>query len=132
MEVCAACLAGFASHRIIYIFGEWHLQATNLLKFYSLAYVFIALLEVELRHVSWMWGILSSSLICGAYALCLWGSMIVHRLYLHPLREFPGPRAASISKLWHVAQCLDSKNHLVMEKLYAQYGSFVRTGTGPP
>ncbi|KAL8793202.1 MAG: hypothetical protein Q9195_004232 [Heterodermia aff. obscurata] len=52
--------------------------------------------------------------------------MIVYRVFFHPLRKFPGPSAASISKLWHVAKCRNSKNHLLMEELFTKYGSFVR------
>lgn len=128
MEIFAAGIAGFLSHSWIFISGEWHLQATSLLKFYSLSYAAIILVEANVRQNSWQQGFLSGSMICGVYALCLWGSMIVHRLFYHPLHDFPGPILARISKLWHVAQCWDSKNHLLMEGMHAKYGSFVRTG----
>ncbi|KAL9593418.1 MAG: hypothetical protein Q9179_005896 [Wetmoreana sp. 5 TL-2023] len=45
----------------------------------------------------------------------------------HRLRNFPGPRFAAVSKLWHIWQCRDSRNHLVLEDLRRQYGSFVLT-----
>lgn len=129
MEVYVASVAGLASHHLIFRHGEWHLQATNLLKFYSLLYILVALVEAKIRNVSWLQGFLWSSLVSVAYAICLWASMAVYRLYFHPLHDFPGPRAACISKLWHVAQCYESKNHLVMARLHAQYGPFIRIGT---
>ena len=128
MEIFVAGIAGLLSHRFVFVSGEWHLRATGLLKFYLLSYAAITLVEVKVRHISWQEGFVWGSMVCGVYALCLWGSMTAYRLFFHPLHGFPGPVLARISKLWHVAQCHDSRNHLLMERMYAQYGSFVRTG----
>ena len=128
LEIFASGIAGLLSHRLLFVSGEWHLRATGLLRFYLLSYATITLYEVYMRHLGWRLGFASSSMICGVYALCLWGSMIVYRLFFHPLRDFPGPVLARVSKLWHVAHCYDSKNHLLMERLFKKYGSFVRTG----
>ena len=128
LEIFASGIAGLLSHRFLFASREWHLRATSLLKFYLLSYATITLYEVYMRHLGWRLGFVLSSIICGVYALCLWGSMIVYRIFFHPLRDFPGPVLARVSKLWHVAHCYDSKNHLLMEKLFAKYGSFVRTG----
>ena len=128
MECFAAGIAGLLSHWFLFTSGEWHLQATGLLKFYSLSYAVIVLLEATVRNIPWQQALVAGSTICAAYASCLWGSIITYRLFIHPLHAFPGPILARISKLWHVAQCYDSKNHLLMERMYAKYGSFVRTG----
>ena len=121
--------AGVVSHLLIFIRGEWHLQATNLLKLYSLMYLLITIFEVGYLELAWFQAILASSMFCGVYALCLFSSMAVYRTLFHRLRRFPGPVLARVSKLWHVAHCLGSKNHLLMEELHEQYGDFVRTGT---
>lgn len=130
-ELYVACIAGFVSHCFIFKIGEWHLRATNLLKLYLVSYITITWLEVEIHQMSWLQGMSSSSWICCMYVTCIWASMIMYRVHFHPLCGFPGPRAASVSKLWHVAQCHDSKNHLLMERLHARYGSFVRIGKHP-
>lgn len=127
MEILVSGVAGLLSHQIVFASGEWHLQATVLLKFYSLLYAVVIFIEAS-RKGSWQQGFLLGSLLCGVYAICLWGSMIVRRLFFHPLCDFPGPWLARTSKLWHVARSVDSKNHLVMHELYEKYGSFVRTG----
>ena len=129
MRLCTAGIAGLLSHKLIFIVGEWHLQATNLLKLYVLSFVVLTIFEVRFDNASYFQALASSSELCGVYALCLGGSMVIYRTIFHPLRDFPGPLLARITKLWHVAHCLDSKNHLLMEKLYQKYGSFVRTGT---
>ena len=52
----------------------------------------------------------------------------MYRVFFHRLRNFPGPVLASVSKFWHVAHCLDSKNHILLERLHEEYGDFVRIG----
>lgn len=54
--------------------------------------------------------------------------MTIYRLFFHPLRRFPGPVLARVSKLWHVFHCINSRNYLLLDKLHLQYGEFVRTG----
>ena len=128
MEVFLAGTAGVLAHLLIFISGEWHLGATKILKTCCISYLAIAIAEMRLRQLWWDEGLALSLLICGVFAVCLFISMITYRHLFHPLRHFPGPKLARTSKLWHVAQCLDSKNHLLMERLYETYGSFVRTG----
>ena len=132
MEIFIAGIAGLLSHQLIFMHGEWHLHATKLLECYLSLYGIVTVMEARLRHLSWQGSFMRGLSVCGTYAICLWGSIIVYRLFFHPLRDFPGPIFARLSKLWHLAQCYDSKNHILIEKLYAQYGSFVRTGTNGP
>jgi hypothetical protein len=69
-----------------------------------------------------------STLIMATYAVGLYGSMIVYRLFFHPLRHFPGPVLVKVSKFWHVFWLSGLQNHLLMEDLHQQYGDFVRIG----
>ncbi|KAL8868364.1 MAG: hypothetical protein Q9174_005041, partial [Haloplaca sp. 1 TL-2023] len=128
MELLIAAIGGLASHYFVFKFGEWHLQATTILKFYIALFLLLAIANATLHQLPWHDSMLRSTVIASTYAVCLWGSMVLYRLYFHPLCAFPGPRAAAASKLWHVAQCSDSKIHLIMEKAHAQYGDFVRIG----
>lgn len=127
-ELWVAGAAGVFSHVLIFIHGEWHLQATGLLRLYTILYAVITILEASYHALPWLQAIVASSQLCGAYALCLFASIVVYRTLLHKLHNFPGPVLARVSKLWHVAHCLNSKNHVLMEKLHRQYGDFVRTG----
>ena len=132
MEVLIAAIVGLASHYFVFKSGEWHLQATTILKSYTALFILLAIAEATLHKIPWHSAILWSTVISLIYASCLWGSMILYRLCFHPLCAFPGPKAAAASKLWHVAQCSGSKNHLVMENIHAHYGDFVRIGTLSP
>ena len=72
----------------------------------------------------------NASIIIAGYLLGLFSSMVAYRLSpYHRLHKFPGPRLAAASKLWHVWQCRDSRNHELMDRLYEEYKSdFVRIG----
>ncbi|KAL9105897.1 MAG: hypothetical protein Q9227_009008 [Pyrenula ochraceoflavens] len=80
---------------------------------------------------NYYWSIDSPSraaLIIACYFVGLFVSITLYRLFFHRLRNFPGPKLAAVSKLYHVWQCLDSRNHQVLEDWHRQYGAFVRTG----
>lgn len=128
-QLVAAGATGVLIHNVIFISGEWHLYGTLLLELHVVAYSGLILLEIIYYKTPWLAAWIISSQVFGMYALCLLASISIYRVFFHRLRGFPGPVLASVSKLWHVAHCLDSKNHLLMEKLYDEYGDFVRTGT---
>lgn len=70
-----------------------------------------------------------SFLIIAGYLFGLFASIIEYRTSsFHRLHSFPGPKLAAISKLWHVWQCRDSRNHELMDSLHEEYGDFVRLG----
>ncbi|KAB8294166.1 hypothetical protein EYC80_009606 [Monilinia laxa] len=122
----ASC-TGIAAHNLIFIHDEWHLLAPTLLSIHVI--LAISVIAVEL----WYGGLniesyLGALVSIACYLTSLFGSIVIYRLYFHRLRYFPGPRLAAASKLWHVWQCRDSRNHLVLEKLHQEYGGFVRTG----
>ena len=128
-QLVAAGAAGVLIHNSVFIYGEWHLHATRVLETHALAYTCLVLVEAFYFNISWFAALTVSSQMLGMYGLCLMASMSIYRVFFHRLRHFPGPVLASVSKLWHVAHCLDSKSHILLEKLHNEYGEFVRTGT---
>lgn len=127
-------LLGVLAHIGIFIRGEWHVQAPKLVVgcacfFVSMILywlVFRSTIRTEIEH-------LGDSIACMCLGLLpgLFSSIILYRTSsLHRLTaaDFPGPFAARISKLWHVWQCRSSRNHVVLDRLYHEYGDFVRTG----
>lgn len=76
----------------------------------------------------------SASLIGFLLVLCfllsLWASILGYRAFFHPLRKFPGPFYAKLTKFWALSQA--AKTHLkwyqVDHKLHLKYGDYVRTG----
>ena len=127
-QLVAAGAAGVLIHNSIFIYGEWHLYGTLLLELHAAAYAGLILLEATYHKIPWLAAWIVSSQMFAMYTLCLLASITIYRIFFHRLRNFHGPILASVSKLWHVAHCLDSKNHILMEKLHQEYGDFVRTG----
>ena len=127
-QLSSATVLGLASHLLFFIRGEHHLAGPLLLRLYVLAGV--ALFGGQLwwhgyrvrEAVEW------TALVVGAYVGALGGSIVVYRLFFHRLRKFPGPFGARVSKFWQVLRVLDSRNHLLLDRLHARYGDFVRTG----
>jgi hypothetical protein len=125
---CLACAVGIAAHVCIFIRGEWHMQAPALFVFHALCGLLVVFSVV--RHQELLPSSLAASCkIIGGYLIGLFASIIGYRLSpLHRLSKFQGPRLAAVSKLWHVWQCRDSRNHELMCRLHEKYGDFARTG----
>jgi hypothetical protein len=123
-----ATLLGVLVHHGVFIRGEWHLRAPAVI----VVHMVIAALywgAETWRHPERMYGALGTMTgLLSCYMIGMFSSMTVYRLFFHRLGHFPGPRLAAVTKLWHVFQCRDSRNHLVLESLRKQYGDFVRTG----
>lgn len=122
-----ASIVGLLAHQLVFIRGEWHLLAPTIFS----THIILALLLIgaNLQFTgSTNGGTADALALIACYLMSLFTSIAIYRIYFHQLRHFPGPRLAALSKLWHVWQCRDSRNHLVLEKLHQEYGSFVRTG----
>jgi len=62
-----------------------------------------------------------------SYFSALSTSILLYRAFFHPLRNFPGPFSAKLSKVVHVLKIAkESKNYLLNEDLFEKYGGFVR------
>jgi hypothetical protein len=57
-------------------------------------------------------------------------SIIIYRLYFHPLARVPGPRIAAVSSFWHAYHARNGRMALLGKTLHRQYGPVVRVGPG--
>ncbi|EDN98276.1 hypothetical protein SS1G_13134 [Sclerotinia sclerotiorum 1980 UF-70] len=59
----------------------------------------------------------------------LWTNILVYRAFFHPLRHFPGPFGARLSKFWSLGKVMQSKFrwYQVLGDLKEEYGDYVRT-----
>lgn len=127
-RLLVAIVLGLIVHQLVFKKGEWHLQAPTIFILWlgSFPILFIGELAFGARSV---WGSAwSTIMISGCFTSTVFLSLTVYRLFFHRLGKFPGPRLAAVSKLWHFYQCLDSKNHRMLDDLHRKYGDFVRTG----
>ena len=128
LEVGGAATLGVASHLWFFIHGEHHMKTPLLARAYLLLFSILLFVHAQTNDQGAFSGALTASLVFTSYVVSLLTSIGIYRLRYHRLRGFPGPLVAGLSKLWHVAHVLDSRNHVFLEQLYEQYGEFVRTG----
>ena len=128
VQCSASVISGIASHFLFYIKGEHHLHPARLL----CVYLFIYGLAISFAMQKWGCSIgeaAGDALFWTTFHFFgLFGSMIAYRTSFHPLRHFPGPPLARVSKFWHVVKNRNAKSHLLLHDLYREYGPFVRTG----
>jgi hypothetical protein len=90
--------------------------------------IWMLILALQLRDESLSSAVQGATLLLGTYATGVYGSMIIYRLFFHPLRHFPGPVLARVSKFWHVFRLSGLQNQLLLEDLHQKYGDIVRVG----
>ena len=126
-KIYCAIGAGAISYLGVFSRREWDDKAPVLFK--GIVLTFLSLFAANWAHVSFLeeaWSITSAMAIAYGFTIAL--IMSIYRLFFHRLRGFPGPLLARVSKLWHVSQVLDSKNHQFLLRMQQSYGDFVRTG----
>ena len=74
--------------------------------------------EMALHTLAVNFSYLSSLILC----------TLIHRVYFHPLKSFPGSRLASLSKLYEAFLNWRGRNGSVVRDLHRQHGDFIRTG----
>ena len=128
LHIPAAATAGILSHRAYFIYGEHHANGPMLLRFYTMLVFILFVGQITIGRSSTTAAFRKTAELVTVYATSLFASMVVYRCLFHPLRTFPGPLGARVSKLWHAYHIQDSKSHLLLDKLHQDYGDFVRTG----
>ncbi|KAI8941322.1 hypothetical protein NX059_002549 [Plenodomus lindquistii] len=75
-------------------------------------------------------GLVTATLVATSFWVPLWVYIGTYRAFFHPLKDFPGPAGAKLSRWWTLKQVFDSKLHYhrVLQRLQAEHGDYVRTG----
>lgn len=122
-----AIIAGLLAHQLVFIHGEWHLKGPRVVVLHLLSSCLLCA-----NHLfgcgSMQASLVQTIYLATCYLSSLFTSIAAYRLMFHRLKHFPGPKLASITKLWHVWKCRDSRGHLVLQDWHEKYGEFVRTG----
>ena len=123
-----AAVCGIASHLCFFIYGEHHMKAPVLFRLYGVLFSAVLYFETAVKPQGKYPGTRKTFEIFAVYTLSLLTSIIIYRKIFHRLRHFPGPFMASVTKIWQTTKTLDSQNHLLLDRLYEEYGDLVRTG----
>jgi tryprostatin B 6-hydroxylase len=130
LEVIAALgtTLGVASHLGYFIHGEHHMQSTWILAVFMLApFILFIIVSRYTAGNSHLEAGKIAAVATGSYFTALSTSILVYRAFFHPLRNFPGPFTAKLSKLTHVLQIAkNSRNFIFAEEMFEKYGEFVR------
>ncbi|KAK3998210.1 Tryprostatin B 6-hydroxylase [Cladorrhinum sp. PSN332] len=124
-RACAvAAITGFLSHVLYFVRGYRDMQAFGILIGHSLAYAGLTTAITTQTGISR--GFLISTAVFATYLFSLFTSIIIYRLFFHPLRHFPGPFAAKCTRFYGPWQARNGQLHLEQEKLFKIYGNIVR------
>lgn len=67
--------------------------------------------------------------LAAAYTVSALLATVTYRLSpWHPLAKFPGPLLWRVSSLWLTYISFNGRRHLILHRLHAQYGAFLRIG----
>lgn len=119
-SVAVGAIIGLLMHVGLFIHGEWHIQAPNIILYHILCF----------SCLNWILDTVWEILV--GYLFALFSSICIYRVFFHRLNGFPGPLCARITKIWHIWKAKSCQNHLVLERLLQTYGEFVRTGKLEP
>ncbi len=71
--------------------------------------------------------------VLASYSLFYSSLLVITVLYrvspFHPLRKYPGPVLARVSKFWNFRMAASGKQHTVYKALHDTYGPIVRVGS---
>ncbi|KAI0202863.1 cytochrome P450 [Astrocystis sublimbata] len=126
----AGVVLGLLAHQGVFIRGEWHVQAPEILISHLLVFGFLSTGAFLFRASDLGYVFTASLNVVILYLITLLTSVLSYRIWFHPLSRagFKGPLLMRTSKLWHVWQCRNSMNHHIMESLHREFGDFIRTG----
>ncbi|PMD67138.1 cytochrome P450 monooxygenase-like protein [Hyaloscypha bicolor E] len=121
---------GVSSHLGYFIHGEHHRQAVRLFTVLTTSPVAIFILISKLDEpASITFAAQKTAIAMLSYLASLIASILTYRIFFHPLRHFPGPFTAKLTKLSHVLRLLEkSDNYIQADQLHKEYGDVVRIG----
>jgi hypothetical protein len=118
---------GVCSHWLHFRRGEFDLSVWK----YIIAALVVQAVAVGVLE-SLGWGLFNSGvlilLLSLSYFLPLFFSIAVYRLFLHPLRKFPGPTWARLSMFWKMNKMIRQNPYQMIDEMHRKYGPVVRLG----
>lgn len=124
----ASGVLGVASHRLVWIRGDWdHV-------FWKIAVTFLsaqpfAALSMMYLGLDLLTAIVVLAVLELTHVVSLFTSIAVYRLFFHHLRRFPGPFWARLSMAWRLKRItFNEENFQLVDRLHRKYGDFVRLG----
>ncbi|KAL5047501.1 hypothetical protein BDW71DRAFT_213947 [Aspergillus fruticulosus] len=130
--LATASLTGVALHLFFFKQVEVDKRPASTAASFVVAYFLIAnaLPRISSEYEGFFWLYTVAFLAWSSLVLSLWTSILVYRAFFHPLKNFPGPFCARLSKFWSLSKVLETniRWYRALDALHEQYGDLVRTG----
>ncbi|KAI1421256.1 cytochrome P450 [Xylaria sp. FL1777] len=124
-----AVVAGVTSHLAFFRVGEHHLYSSR----YVLAAVSAFAISIAVHslffELSSGTAALRTLAIASSYFGGLYTSLIIYRIFFHPLSGFSGPLGCKISSAWFATYMPKLDAFRQLEKLHQKHGNFLRIGS---
>jgi hypothetical protein len=128
IAICSAAL-GFSAHVCYFMRGEQVKAAPWIALTAMSSPSVLTFLVNRYGGVDMLDAIVVVGVAYAAFLAALFSSMLVYRVYFHPLRDFPGPPLARLSQFYYMSQTSKRcDSYLFLDRLHAQYGDYVRVG----
>lgn len=121
--------AGVISHVGFFNNGEHHMHGLQYLQLCLSVIIISALALIGSTHVASGQAIGAVTHYLGFYLAGLYSSLVIYRLFFHPLKHFAGPFSVKISNLCFSARLINLNAHKKVLALHEKYGDFVRIGS---
>ncbi|TGJ84039.1 hypothetical protein E0Z10_g4725 [Xylaria hypoxylon] len=125
----AAFVAGITSHLAFFRIGEHHLYSTRYVLAAILAFAISTTVQSRFFQFSSHGAALGTLGIATSYFGGLYSSLIIFRLFFHPLNKFSGPLGCKISSAWFTTYLSRRDAFRQLLKLHQKHGNFLRIGS---
>ncbi|KAI1133306.1 cytochrome P450, partial [Nemania abortiva] len=121
--------AGVASHLAFFRVGEHHLYGTRYVLTAITVFAASIFVQSYLFQLSNQVAALRTSAIAASFLGGLYSSLVIFRIFFHPLHKFAGPLGCKISSAWFATYVRKQDAFRQLLKLHQEHGSVVRIGS---
>ncbi|PIA88500.1 Tryprostatin B 6-hydroxylase [Cercospora beticola] len=123
-----AAAAGVASHVLYFRIGDHHMYPVKYIQAFFASCIGAVLCLKSYHGASSNEAVYTTAALATSWLIGLYSSLIVYRLFFHPLRKFPGPFRARFGGLWLTFNLRKLDAYHVIDDLHKKYGKYVRIG----
>ncbi|KAK0747207.1 cytochrome P450 [Schizothecium vesticola] len=116
LQLLAGATTGFLSHTLYFVRGYHDTSILSILLIHFASYTSLTI----------FFGLIPATLLSTSYLVALFTSISLYRLFFHPLRHFPGPLPAKLTKLYGPYLARNGQLHIEQNKLFSKYGNIIR------
>ncbi|KAI0965089.1 cytochrome P450 [Xylaria arbuscula] len=124
-----ALTAGVTSHLAFFRIGEHHLHSIRYPLGAILAFSACTAIHYQFFDLSIHAAVVRTLAIATSYFGGLYSSLVIYRLFFHPLSGFSGPFGCKISSAWFATYLTRFDAFRQLEKLHQKHGNFLRIGS---